>query len=178
MLCICLALPCQMDVQILFLNCVKYVQAGAAAALLLSPCEALANEFDILNEPTPTKNYVIDDANVLNKTTKKSVNDELSRLEVIQLLQDAGSLVCKEGTVCLHACICWHCPNVSLGKICRVMSGLESQNYLCASRILLHTMACKDPPHNFPSCYRCQAGLLLTLLILCCRQRLVTGLRQ
>lgn len=58
------------------------MQAGAAAALLLSPCEALANEFDILNEPTPTKNYVIDDANVLNKTTKKSVNDQLSRLEV------------------------------------------------------------------------------------------------
>ncbi|CAL8465281.1 g4816 [Coccomyxa elongata] len=59
----------------------RLAAAGAAAALLLSPCEALANEFDILNEPTPTKNYVIDDANVLNKTTKKSVNDELSRLE-------------------------------------------------------------------------------------------------
>ena len=61
------------------------MQFGAAAALLLSPCEALANEFDILNEATPTKNYVIDDAGVLNKTTKKSVNDELSRLEVPQL---------------------------------------------------------------------------------------------
>lgn len=58
------------------------MQVGAAAALLLSPCDALANEFDILNEPTPTKNYIIDDAGVLNKTTKKSVNDELLRLEV------------------------------------------------------------------------------------------------
>lgn len=58
------------------------MQVGAAAALLLSPCDTLANEFDILNEPTPTKNYIIDDAGVLNKTTKKSVNDELSRLEV------------------------------------------------------------------------------------------------
>ncbi|KAK9903504.1 hypothetical protein WJX75_007430 [Coccomyxa subellipsoidea] len=59
----------------------RLAAVGAAAALLLSPCDALANEFDILNEPTPTKNYVIDDAGVLNKTTKKSVNDELSRLE-------------------------------------------------------------------------------------------------
>lgn len=59
-----------------------FLQAGAAAALLLSPCEALANEFDILNEPKPTTNYVIDDAGVLNKTTKKSINDQLSRLEV------------------------------------------------------------------------------------------------
>lgn len=87
-----------------FFTFVRTLQAGAAAALLLSPCEALANEFDILNEPTPTKNYVIDDANVLNKTTKKSVNDELSRLEVIQLLQRVGSSVYKEGTESLHAC--------------------------------------------------------------------------
>ncbi len=58
------------------------LQAGAAAALLLSPCDALANEFDIMNEPRPTTNYVIDDAGVLNKTTRKSINDQLSRLEV------------------------------------------------------------------------------------------------
>ena len=59
------------------------LQAGAAAALLLAPCSsALASEFDILTEPKPTSNYVIDDANVLNRTTKKSVNDTLSRLEV------------------------------------------------------------------------------------------------
>lgn len=61
------------------------LQAGAAAALLLSPCEALANEFDIMNEPRPTTNYVIDDAGVLNKTTRKSLNDQLSRLEVLIL---------------------------------------------------------------------------------------------
>lgn len=42
----------------------------------------MANEFDILTEPKPTSNYVIDDANVLNRTTKKNVNDMLSRLEV------------------------------------------------------------------------------------------------
>ena len=58
------------------------VQAGAAAALLLSPCNAVANEVDIMNEPKPTTNYVIDDAGVLNKTTRKSINDQLSRLEV------------------------------------------------------------------------------------------------
>ena len=62
------------------------VQAGAAAALLLSPCNALANEFDIMNEPKPTTNYVIDDAGVLNKTTRKNINDQLSRLEVTSAL--------------------------------------------------------------------------------------------
>ena len=60
----------------------RRVQAGAAAALLLSPCNALANEFDIMNEPKPITNYVIDDAGVLNKTTRKNINDQLSRLEV------------------------------------------------------------------------------------------------
>ncbi len=44
--------------------------------------EAIANEFDLLNEPTPTKSYVIDDAGVLNKTTKKGLNNDLARLEV------------------------------------------------------------------------------------------------
>ena len=62
------------------------VQAGAAAALLLSPCNALANEFDIMSEPRPTTNYVIDDAGVLNKTTRKNINDQLSRLEVSSVL--------------------------------------------------------------------------------------------
>lgn len=36
-----------------------------------------------MNEPRPTTNYVIDDAGVLNKTTRKSINDQLSRLEVL-----------------------------------------------------------------------------------------------
>ena len=40
----------------------------------------------MLNEPKPSSNYIIDDANVLNKTTRKSVNDQLSRLEVGSLL--------------------------------------------------------------------------------------------
>ena len=62
------------------------VQASAAAALLLSPCNALANEFDIMSEPKPTTNYVIDDAGVLNKTTRKNINDQLSRLEVSSVL--------------------------------------------------------------------------------------------
>lgn len=57
----------------------------AAAALLLagaplSPA-ALAGEFDLLAEGTPTT-YVLDDAGVLNKTTKKSVGDQLKALEV------------------------------------------------------------------------------------------------
>jgi uncharacterized membrane protein YgcG len=43
---------------------------------------ALANELDILNEPPPGTQHVIDDAGVLNKTTRRALNDELSRLEV------------------------------------------------------------------------------------------------
>ena len=42
----------------------------------------LANEFDLLSEPRPTSNYVLDDANVLNKTTKKALNYDLAQLEV------------------------------------------------------------------------------------------------
>ena len=59
------------------------MQAGAAALLTLAPAgAALANEFDLLNEPRPGSNYVLDDANVLNKTTKKSLNYDLAQLEV------------------------------------------------------------------------------------------------
>ena len=36
----------------------------------------------LLSEPTPTSNYVIDDANVINKTTRKAVGDRLKRLEI------------------------------------------------------------------------------------------------
>ena len=43
---------------------------------------ALANELDVLNEPPPGVQHIIDDAGVLNKTTRKALNDELSRLEV------------------------------------------------------------------------------------------------
>ena len=42
----------------------------------------MANEFDLLSAPTPTTSFILDDAGVLNKTTKKSVNDELAKLEV------------------------------------------------------------------------------------------------
>jgi uncharacterized protein len=56
------------------------VQAGAAALLLASPLSAVANEFDLLANGTPDT-YVLDDASVLNKTTKKSVGDELRELE-------------------------------------------------------------------------------------------------
>lgn len=42
---------------------------------------ALAGEFDLLAEGTPTS-YILDDASVLNKTTKKTVTDQLKALEV------------------------------------------------------------------------------------------------
>lgn len=56
-------------------------QAAAAAALVATPAAALAGEFDLLSAPTPTATYVIDDASVLNRTTRKSLNDELAALE-------------------------------------------------------------------------------------------------
>ncbi|KAK9805499.1 hypothetical protein WJX72_001601 [[Myrmecia] bisecta] len=61
----------------------KLAAAAAAAVLSVSSLSgaALANEFDLLSEPVPTNNYLIDDANVLNKTTKKGVNTALARLE-------------------------------------------------------------------------------------------------
>ena len=45
------------------------------------PASAIATEFDVMNTSTPSLNYLIDDAGVLNKTTKKSVNDRLYKLE-------------------------------------------------------------------------------------------------
>ena len=62
----------------------KRAGAAAAAALLaLSPLApaALANEFDVLGEPTPT-NYFFDDAGVLSKSTRSQLNKKLSLLEV------------------------------------------------------------------------------------------------
>ena len=58
-------------------------QAATAALLLGAPLApaALAGEFDLLAEGTPST-YVLDDAGILNKTTKKSVGDQLKALEV------------------------------------------------------------------------------------------------
>ena len=59
------------------------LQAAAAATLAataVSPA-ALAGEFDLLASAKPTSTYVIDDASVLNRTTRKSVTDALVRLE-------------------------------------------------------------------------------------------------
>ena len=69
-------------------NLIQHMGKGATAALaaaLLSvssiPAAAIATEFDVMNSSTPSFNYLIDDAGVLNKTTKKSVNDKLYKLE-------------------------------------------------------------------------------------------------
>lgn len=35
----------------------------------------------LLAEPTPTTNYIIDDAGALSKTTRKAISDKLKRLE-------------------------------------------------------------------------------------------------
>ena len=63
---------------------------------------AFANELDILNQPPPGTQHVIDDAGVLNKTTRRGLNDELSRLEVCT--DDARSAGGKR---------VWHPPDTS-----------------------------------------------------------------
>lgn len=63
--------------------------AGTVAALGLSLSTlsgaALAGEFDILTTATPTSKYVVDDAGVLSKNTKGSLNSQLKSLEVRSL---------------------------------------------------------------------------------------------
>jgi len=56
------------------------VQVGASVLLVATPLSAFANEFDLLSSGTP-ETYVVDDASVMNKTTKKSVADELKDVE-------------------------------------------------------------------------------------------------
>lgn len=63
----------------------KVAVAGAAAMLSMGAMAAppaIATEFDILSEPTPTSSYYIDDANVLSKATRSEVNKRLKLLEV------------------------------------------------------------------------------------------------
>ncbi|PNH12402.1 hypothetical protein TSOC_000639 [Tetrabaena socialis] len=62
----------------------KLASAGAAALLSLGclGAPAIASEFDILAEPTPTANYFVDDANVLSKSTRGDINKRLKLLEI------------------------------------------------------------------------------------------------
>jgi len=62
----------------------KAVAAGAAAMLAASSVTplAMANEFDIISEDVPTKDYVIDDAGTLSKAGKKALTNELKTLEI------------------------------------------------------------------------------------------------
>ncbi|KAG2448348.1 hypothetical protein HYH02_006930 [Chlamydomonas schloesseri] len=62
----------------------KLASFGAAATLALGAfgAPAIASEFDILGEPTPTSNYFIDDASVLSKATRSDINKRLKLLEI------------------------------------------------------------------------------------------------
>lgn len=58
---------------------------GATALLSLgsmSGMPALASEFDILGETSPPKEYFVDDAGVLSKSTRGDLNTKLKTLEV------------------------------------------------------------------------------------------------
>lgn len=54
--------------------------AAAAALIAATPLSAVANEFDLLANGTPDS-YIVDDASVLNRTTRGSVGDALKDLE-------------------------------------------------------------------------------------------------
>ena len=60
------------------------VQAATAATLAFTPLSATAGEFDLLASPKPgptAAEYVQDDAGVLNRTTRKTLGDQLLALE-------------------------------------------------------------------------------------------------
>lgn len=56
------------------------MQTSIAALIAATPLSAIANEFDLLANGTPDT-YVVDDASVLNKTTRKSIGDALRNVE-------------------------------------------------------------------------------------------------
>ena len=62
----------------------KVATAGAAALLTLGSLSgaAVAGEFDILAEPTPSAHFWVDDANVLSKSTRGEIDVKLKTLEV------------------------------------------------------------------------------------------------
>ena len=43
---------------------------------------AVAGEFDVLAEPTPSSHYYVDDANVMSKSTRSEIDTKLKTLEV------------------------------------------------------------------------------------------------
>ncbi len=62
----------------------KLSAMGAAAMMTLSSFSgvAMASEFDLLAESTPTNSYYLDDASVLSVSTKGDINKKLKDLEV------------------------------------------------------------------------------------------------
>ncbi|KAI8475847.1 MAG: hypothetical protein J3K34DRAFT_403008 [Monoraphidium minutum] len=62
----------------------RVAAAGAAALLAFAPAApSLANEFDILSEPTLSGTYYLDDASVLSKSTRSEINKKLRLLETV-----------------------------------------------------------------------------------------------
>jgi hypothetical protein len=75
-----------------------------------------------LQAPKPTSQHIIDDAGVLNRTTKKAVNDELTRFEVGTRFSSA---TCQSGVSCpRHSTVCRerqhdtcnHCGSICAAK--------------------------------------------------------------
>jgi uncharacterized protein len=58
----------------------RALAAAAAALVAATPLSATANEFDLLSSGTPDT-YIVDDASVLNKTTRSSISGQLKDLE-------------------------------------------------------------------------------------------------
>jgi len=61
----------------------KAISAGLAALIAAAPISnvAIASEFDVLDSPVPETSYLIDDGNIINKTTKKAIANKLGILE-------------------------------------------------------------------------------------------------
>lgn len=61
----------------------KIAAVGAAAVISLGSLSApaIASEFDIAAETTPTTHYFLDDANVLSRATRGEIDKKLKILE-------------------------------------------------------------------------------------------------
>ncbi len=61
----------------------RLAAAGIAALVASAPVggAAIASEFDVLESPIPETSYLVDDAKILNKTTRNALKNKLTTLE-------------------------------------------------------------------------------------------------
>lgn len=144
-----------------------------------------------MNTSSPTLNYLIDDASVLNKTTKKSVNDRLYKLEVcVPSCSSCSDIISTPSHSAADTrCIC-HKPLILCWQLSCVLRATVSY-HSCTTFSLVIAVVVLDPctpvfpapshsclalptqnnPLGLPAKHECQPQLCM------CRQRQATDLR-